>query len=67
MTGGQAKALLTLVGIKSVLSLSQDQDLSVYFRQTRTTVGTLGLRSFSLSGRWSWENWRFKSFHERSL
>ena len=66
MTGGQAKALLTLVRIKSLLSLRISGSIE-YFRLTRTTRGTLSLRSFSLSGRWSWGSWRFKSFDKRSF
>ena len=53
MTGGQAKALLTLVDMKMMVFLSI---YLVLFRLTRMIVGTLNSGSFNLSGKWSLEN-----------
>ena len=53
MTGGQAKALLTLVDMKMMVFLSI---YLVLFRLTRMIVETLNSGSFNLSGKWSLEN-----------
>ena len=53
MTGGQAKALLTLVDMKMMVFL---RIYLVFFRLIRMIVGTLNSGSFNLSGKWSLEN-----------
>ena len=53
MTGGQAKALLTLVDFKMMVFL---RIYPVFFRLTRMIVETLNSGSFNLSGKWSLEN-----------